>query len=237
MSLSAIKPSVGIILQARMGSTRLPGKVLMDLMGGHTVVGYLLRRLQQCRHVDKVIVATTTSSKDDVLVKWLEENKYSFYRGSEKDCLDRYYQAAGQHKLDIIVRITTDCVFVIPDVVDDMLEYYLANLRQIDYLSNRSYTNFPEGVDVEIFSYAMLKDAKQYASGPDELEHINYYFLRNDNKFRIRYYNHGLGIDYSRFKLSIDTAEDLERARRLFKDKGLSFFFSLKELAGILTKG
>jgi spore coat polysaccharide biosynthesis protein SpsF len=218
-----------------MGSSRLPGKVLKELTAGRTVLGYLLERLSNCRQADKILVATTTNPGDDILVEWLEERKYPYYRGSENDCLDRFYRAGKQFDIDATVRITSDCPLVIPAVVDEMITYYVNNRTQIDYLSNRQYTNFPEGLDVEIFSQELVKEAADNAFLQEEREHINYYFLKRDSRYRIRYYNHNLGYDYSCFKLSIDTQSDLDNCKTFFEKKQLPLDFSLHELIKVLT--
>ncbi|MBM4053440.1 MAG: acylneuraminate cytidylyltransferase [Planctomycetes bacterium] len=234
MSSNVTNPRVAIIVQARMGSTRFPGKILKEIVGAETVLGYLLKRLSSSKHANKIIVATTTNPKDNVLESWLKKNGYLFYRGNEDDCLDRFYQICAYYNVDIAVRITSDCPLVVPEVVDDMIFYYLNNYHEIDYLSNRQYTNFPEGIDVEIFSTKILTEAAENAVLKKEREHINYYFLNRDTQYRVRYYNHNLGFDYSRFKLSIDTYEDIERVRSLFKEKGLPLDFSLLQLIGVL---
>ncbi|GAA5262988.1 cytidylyltransferase domain-containing protein [Methanocalculus sp. MC3] len=231
-----LKPCVGIIIQARMGSTRLPNKVLMDLTTQDCILGYLLRRLSTCNSAHKIIVATTDNPKDDVIEMYLKNNNYLYFRGSEPDCLDRFYKTALKYKLDIIVRITADCPLIIPEIVDNMIDYYLNNVVHIDYLSNRQYTNFPEGLDIEIFNLNMLEDAVLNAKSADEREHINYYFLRRSDKYRVRYYNQNYGMDYSRFKLSIDTIQDYERIRALFVEKSLNINFSFLDLMNLLLE-
>ena len=231
------KKKVAVIVQARIGSSRLPGKVLMELVNGQSVLEFLLLRLSKCKYVDNVIVATTTNPKDDVLANWLKEKGVCFFRGSEDNCLERYLGALAQFPADIIVRITSDCPLIAPDVIDDMVAYYLNNRNEIDYLSNRAFTNFPEGLDTEILTLKMLKDAGKNATLQEEREHINYFFLNRPSQYRIRYYNHSLGCDYSRFKLSIDTVENLENARRLFSDKKLQTGFCFNELIKALMKG
>ncbi len=235
MSSNAINPCVGIVVQARLSSTRLPGKIFKDLAGGKSVVGYLIERLSTCTRVDRLIVATTTNPADDMLEAWLKQHNYLYYRGSEDDCLDRFYRASRIWGLDIIVRITSDCPLVVPDIVDDMICYYLNNRQWIDYLSNRQHANFPEGLDVEIFTFRMLEEANHNANRQKEREHINYYFLDRDSRYRVRYYNHGERYDYSRFKLSIDTPEDLEQIKNLFAVKNLPLAFSFNELTAVLT--
>jgi spore coat polysaccharide biosynthesis protein SpsF len=226
---------VGAIIQARMGSTRFPGKIHKVLIKGFTVLSYLLMRLSKCRMLDVVIVATTDNHGDDGLAAWLKEKNIPFFRGAEEDCLERIYLTCKKFKVDIVVRITSDCPLVVPEIVDKMLEYYFTNREHLDYLSNREYTNYPNGVDVEIFTFTHLEEAALNSKKLREREHINYYFLDRPEKFKIRYYNHCLGHDYSRFHLSIDTTSDLEYVNRLFSS-GLPENFSFKELADVLDQ-
>lgn len=219
-----------------MGSTRLPKKVLMEVVEGDSILGYLLKRLSSCKLADKVIVATTTNNKDDELEEWVKDRGYHYFRGSEADCLGRFYQVVEKYGIDIVVRITSDCPLVVPEVVDEMIVYYLNNSTEIDYLSNRQFTNFPEGMDVEIFSRKILEEAAKNAIKQEEREHINYFFLDRPLQYRIRYYNHNSGADYSRFKLSIDTHQELEQIRSFFIKKGLPFQFTFKELIDVLIK-
>lgn len=231
------KRGVAVIVQARMGSTRLPGKILMELMNGNTVLGFLLNRLSVCKRIDKVIVATSTNPKDNILEKWLTEKNCLYFRGNEENCVQRYQEAAEEFGVDIVVRITSDCPLIIPEVIDEMVKYYLDNLQAIDYLSNRQFTNFPEGLDVEIFTLKMLTEARKNATLKEEFEHINNFFLNRPSEYRIRYYNHNKGSDYSRFKLSVDTFEDLDGLRRLFSERHLTEEFSFDELIKRLESG
>jgi len=234
MGSSASEQRAGIIVQARLGSTRLPGKVLAELLPGVTVLGLLLERLARCRQARCLVVATSREPSDDRLADWLRQRGIAFFRGSESDCLERCHQAATLAGMDPVVRITADCPLVVPEVVDAMIAYYQANRDALDYLSNRQYTDFPEGLDVEVFSLALLEEAANCAIAARDREHINYYFLERDRRFRIRYFNHGLGRDLSRFKLSIDTAQDLAHIRGLLTAQGLGRDFSLARLAAAL---
>lgn len=233
-SLHSKEPIVSIIIQARMGSTRFPGKVLEMVVGDTSLLGFLLQRLRKCRKANALIVATSISPKDDILAKWLAARDNPFIRGSETDCLGRLAQAARSVSADVIVRITADCPLVLPEVVDAMIAYFLDNRGEIDYLSNRQYTNFPEGLDVEVFSMRLLNEATEKALERKEREHVNYYFLNRPQSFRIRYFCHDLGLDYSRFKLSVDTEDDLERIRSLFACHKLPLEFSFSELMAVL---
>jgi spore coat polysaccharide biosynthesis protein SpsF len=218
-----------------LGSTRLPGKVFAALVDGKSVLEYLLDRLASCTKLSQVIVATTTEARDDRLAAWLAEKGTACFRGSEADCLDRLYQAATKFGVEIIVRITSDCPLAVPEVVDEMVVYYLANADRLDYLSNRQFTNYPEGVDVEIFTIEMLRQAAAEATEDREREHINYFFLERPERFRICYYNHGLSRDYSNHKLSVDTQADLDLLINLFSS-GLPHNFTFRELADALDR-
>jgi spore coat polysaccharide biosynthesis protein SpsF len=219
-----------------MGSSRFPGKVLEEIIPGVSILDFLLQRLNTCRLADMIVVATTENPQDDKLVSWLLQKGVFYFRGSESDCLARYHDTCQAFGIGNVIRITADCPLVIPDVVNDMIRYYKRNIDWIDYLSNRQFTNFPEGLDVEIFSSRMLAEAMCEADKQDEREHINYFFLRRPSRYRIRYYNHNLSIDFSRFKLSIDTREDLFRINHMFQEKGLPHQFSLQQLMEALRE-
>jgi len=235
MFSDAIKPKVGIIVQARLGSKRLPQKIFKQLTPEHIVLEYLLKRLSNCHNYDCLVVATTKNLKDNVLAEWLDENNYLYYRGDEANCLKRYCETCNKFNIDIIVRITSDCPLVIPEIVDEMIGYYLNNRTEIDYLSNRQYTNFPEGLDTEIFSKRIIQEALRYAEKQEELEHINYFFLYRNQKYKIRYFNQNTGFDYSKYKLSIDTKSDLSRIQNLFFQNKLKYNFSFIDLINVLT--
>lgn len=230
------RPRVGAVVQARMGSTRLPGKMLMELLPGRTVIGYLLERLRICPDLDAVILATSVHGQDDPLAELAGRLGVPCFRGSESDCLERVHGACLANGVEVMARVTGDCPLVPPDVVSAMVRYFLANRDRLDYLSNRQFTDYPEGTDVEIFSADSLAQAAREASAPREREHINYFFLDRSDRFRIRYFNHAAGEDFSRFKLSIDTFADLERARALFTRHGLSPEFTLAGLLSTLTR-
>lgn len=229
-------PRIGAVVQARMGSTRLPGKMLMELQPERTVIGYLLERLKTCPDLDAVILATSVHALDDPLAELAGRLGVSCFRGSESDCLERVYGACLANGVDVMARVTGDCPLVPPDVVSAMVRHFLANRDRLDYLSNRQFTDYPEGTDVEVFNADSLALAAREARSPREREHINYFFLDQPDRFRIRYFNHVAGEDFSRFKLSIDTSADLERARALFTRHGLSPEFTLAELLSTLSR-
>lgn len=158
------------IVQARMGSTRLPGKVLLPL-AGKPVLEHVVTRLRRCHTFKTVVLATSTDPSDDPIVRWCHQNDVSYYRGSLNDVLDRYYQAATAYQADAIVRITADCPAIDPHVVDEVVVGFLAG----DYDAFSLAGEFPDGLDCQVFSYAAIARAWREATLPSEREHVGPY--------------------------------------------------------------
>ncbi len=142
------------IIQARLGSTRFPSKIIQKL-GDKTIIQVLIERLSKTKLIDKIVVATTKSKNDDQLVNHIKSLKKEFFRGSENDLLDRYYKTAKIYKPSYVLRITADCPFIDPHIVDKVISSHLKNKNFIT--SNISVPSFPDGLDVEIFDYEILK--------------------------------------------------------------------------------
>lgn len=193
------------IVQARMGSTRRPGKVLADIHG-KPLLGRLLDRLNATKLLNEIVVATTINNEDDILVEWLLSNNIKFFRGSEEDVLDRYYQCAHQFNADIIVRITADDPLKDPGVINHAIEMYLKN-DSADYVSNTIIPTYPEGIDVEVFSFNTLHKAHGLATKKSDREHVTPYIWRNREQFNLL--NFSAKIDMSSFRLTVDYEEDL----------------------------
>ena len=151
------------IVQARMGSTRLRGKVMRPL-AGQPVLWHVLTRVQACSQLDGVVLATTTRGEDECLVRLAEDLGVSVFRGSEADVLDRYYQAARRFSPSAVVRITADCPLIDPAVVGRAIETFHRAAGRYDYVSNTVERTFPDGQDVEVLSFQALKRAWQSAS-------------------------------------------------------------------------
>lgn len=201
------------IIQARMGSTRLPGKVLKDLVG-QPVLARVVNRTYQAESLDDVVVATTTQPADDIIVDLCQKRGWHFLRGSEKDVLDRYYQAASAFKADIIVRITSDCPLIEPEIIDRVVNEFLSYYPQVEYLSNTLIRTFPRGLDVEVVSFDALKKAWQEDDNPAWREHVTPYIWRHPEKFKIR--DVANDRDYSYMRWTVDTIEDLTLVRKIY---------------------
>ena len=173
------------IIQARTGSTRLPGKVLEDLMG-QPMLACVVNRTRRAKKLDAVVVATTTQPVDDAIVGLCKERGWPFFRGSEEDVLTRYYQAALAFKADVIVRITSDCPLIEPEIIDRVVNEFLVYYPKVDYVSNTLVRTFPLGLDVEVMSFGALKRAWQEDHNPAWREHATPYICRHPEKFKIR---------------------------------------------------
>ena len=196
--------TVGCIIQARMGSTRLPGKVLLELKEGKTVLNYVINQLSFCRTIDKIIVATTTLTEDDDIVNFCKINNIEYFRGDAKNVLDRHYQCAMKYSFSTIIRMPSDKPLLDPTVVDDIVEIF--NSNSYDYITNFLPSTTPGGTEVEVFSFESLKRSWNDAELPSEKEHVTNHMYNNNNKFKI--FNVTNKEDLSRFRWVVDRKED-----------------------------
>ncbi len=192
------------IVQARMGSVRFPAKV-MAKVHERPLIEILLERLSRANQVDKIIIATTDQSVDDVLASHCTQLGYGVYRGSETDVLDRYYQAALTENPDTIVRVTGDCPLIDPHLVDDIVADFMQS--DADYVSNTSPATYPDGLDVEVFSFSSLAIAWRDGHAERYREHVTPY-LRESGNFKTR--NQTGLVDHSMQRWTVDEPEDLE---------------------------
>lgn len=206
------------VIQARMGSTRLPGKVMRQLVGMPMLVRDV-RRVERAQTVRGVVVATTTEPMDDVICDVCEQHGWRCFRGSEVDVLDRYYRAAVAHRADVVVRITSDCPLIEPEVIDRVVGEFLRNASETDYACNfLPRRTFPRGLETEVMSFAALERAWREDDNPAWREHVTPYIYRNPERFRI------LGVvndlDCSEMRWTVDTLEDFEFVRRVYEHFG-----------------
>ncbi len=203
----------GIIIQARTGSTRLPGKVVKNIEG-KTVLEHVIERLKRLKKEKKIILATTDKKEDDVLEKIAKKCQVSVFRGSENDVLDRFYQAAKLFDVDPIVRITADCPLLDPKIVKEVVDFYSEN--NFDYVCNAHPPTFPDGMDVEVFSFKILEECWQKAKTPEEREHVTPYIFKNQQKFNVG--NFLSKEDFYDLRLVLDEKEDLVLIRKIYKE-------------------
>jgi spore coat polysaccharide biosynthesis protein SpsF len=199
------------IIQARMGSTRLPGKVLKDLAGA-TVLERVVSRLRRCRLVSEVVVATSAEQADDAILNECQRLGTDVFRGSEQDVLDRYYRAAQQARAEVVVRITSDCPLIDPGVSDKTIQAFLS--ERPDYASNALERTYPRGLDTEVMTFDALKSAWTEARQAYQREHVTPFLYQHPERFKL------LSVkgdrDYSQCRWTLDTPEDLEFLRAVY---------------------
>jgi spore coat polysaccharide biosynthesis protein SpsF len=197
---------IGCIIQARMGSTRLPGKVMKKLDLQNYSLDYTINQLNECPSLKKIIIATTMNPEDDVIENFANEKKINIFRGDSEDVLSRYYHCAKTFSLDSIIRVTGDCPLIDPKIVEKGIKIYLK--ENCDYLTNTSPRTFPDGNETEIFSFSALTNAFNNATLPSEREHVTPYFRNNPKDFRI--YNFTNNEDISNLRWTLDYDIDLK---------------------------
>ncbi|NQY73968.1 MAG: glycosyltransferase family protein [Candidatus Margulisbacteria bacterium] len=203
MALKNKSPKIGIIVQARMSSTRLPGKVMLPLWN-KPILGYLLDRISHCTLVNSIIVATSDSSKDSIIQSYCQSQNILCFRGNESDVLNRYVTCATQHQLDIIIRVTGDCPLMDPILINDFVTFFLAH--NYDYVSNTIFPTYPDGLDIEIFTYDSLCLAHKMAKLPSEREHVTPFIKNHSDCFKL--YNIAQPKKLDTYRLTLDEPED-----------------------------
>jgi spore coat polysaccharide biosynthesis protein SpsF len=225
-------PSVNVvaIIQARMSSTRLPGKVLLPL-AGKPVLEHVVSRIAQCSTIDAIVVATSLDPSDDVIEQWSREHAVTCFRGSLYDVLDRYYQAARVHGADVIVRITADCPAIDPTIVDKVVQGYLDSSSDFFGMAGE----FPDGLDCTVFSFSAIQRAWREATLPSEREHVGPYIEKNPHLFKSGKLELFSGLAHLRWTL--DEPQDLtflqEVFSRLYRDNPT---FHAEDVLGLLQR-
>jgi spore coat polysaccharide biosynthesis protein SpsF len=220
------------IIQARVNSTRLPNKVFAKIEG-YPLIWHVINRIKKSKKIDNIIIATSDNILDDVIENWCLENAIQCYRGSESNVLERFYFAASKMKAKIIVRITADDPFKDPEIIDGVI--YMLEKENLDFAYNNNPPSFPEGLDIEVFTYGALKFAFESSKDSFEQEHVTQYFYRNKNLFKQK--NFSFIKDISHFRWTIDREKDLEMTREiyrhLFKKNNI---FLLEEILNLLEE-
>lgn len=216
--MSAIQPHIGIITQARMTSSRLPGKIFKEIQG-KKLLQYHTDRLK--RSGFDIVIATTINESDDCICNFSKEQEINFFRGDENNVLSRFYEAAHQFKLDVIVRVTSDCPLIDPHLIRNSVEKYVRLNNQKLYMSNVIDRTFARGFDFEIFSFELLQDAFNHATKQPELEHVTPY-IRENRSGKVELYNIKQSVNNSNLRITVDTADDFELVRQLIEKHDVS---------------
>ena len=205
---------IDCIIQARMGSTRLPGKVMMKVDKTNTILSHVINQLKSSKKIDKIIIATTDLQEDDVIVNHAKILKTNLFRGNAVDVLDRYYQCAKKFSSKIIVRITADNPLIDPNIVDDIINQFLKNSS--DYITNANPRTYPYGTEVEVFSFQALEKASNNAKKPSEREHVTPYFHNNKEEFKI--FNIKFTENLSHLRWTVDKENDLKFVKKIISE-------------------
>lgn len=219
------------VVQARMGSSRLPGKVLKDL-AGESVLARVVQRLHRSSLISEVVIATSASAGDRAVLREAERLNVRCFRGSEADVLDRFYQAARVFHADVVVRITSDCPLIDPEVTDKTVRAFMK--EQPDYASNGLERTYPRGLDTEAMTADALARAWRKANEPHQREHVTPFLYEHPELFRI------LSVrsdsDYSAHRWTLDTAEDLDFIRAVYKRFGNGGDFSWRDVLQLVER-
>jgi spore coat polysaccharide biosynthesis protein SpsF len=230
-------PRVVGIVQARMGSTRLPGKVLEDIAGKPMLL-WVVERVRRAETVDSVVIATTTEAGDDQVVKCCEENGIPFFRGENEDVLQRYLSAAREFRADVVLRITADCPLMDPKVIDKTVDAFLEHYPEVDFVSNRGSDRirrtYPIGMDVEVMTVGALERAGREATKDFQREHVTPFLYQQAGSLRT------LSVDsdgdYGSLRWTVDTAEDLAFVRQIYSRFPGQEDFGMQEILDLLAR-
>ena len=201
---------INCILQARMGSKRLPGKVLLEIDDSQKIIDFIIKQLENTK-INELVIAIPDNQEDDILYNHLENLKINCFRGSTFDVLDRYYQCANHFSFKHIMRLTGDNPLIDPNIVDRAIDNYSS--AECDYLTNSLQRTFPYGTEIEIFTFSALQTAWKYAKKNSEREHVTPYFYNNPEKFKICHLTQT--TDQSKYRYTVDRKEDLLLVRQI----------------------
>ena len=219
--------SVLAIVQARMGSTRFPGKVLKEV-NGKSLIEILFTRLGKSKIIDKIILATSTNVENNFLAETVEKLGFDVFRGSENDVLDRYYQAAREYNSEVVVRITGDCPIIDPRLVDSVIKLYQES--NVDYVSNTAPPTYPDGMDTEVFSFVALEATHRQAEQAFDREHVTP-FIRTSGQFKCKNYKNKK--DFSGERWTVDDLEDFEVVKNIINHFAPNLDFSWNDVIGL----
>jgi spore coat polysaccharide biosynthesis protein SpsF len=222
------------IIQARMGSTRLPGKVL-EKVNGVPLLKIMLDRVALSKRINQVVIATSTLANDDQIVEFCRNEGVEVFRGSEEDVLSRYFECATEYGATTVVRLTSDCPLIDPDVIDDVVKLFESS--GVDFAANTlppDKTTFPDGSDVEVFSYSALSRANREAEELSHREHVTCYFWRDPTlNFKIQQLQNS--DDWSKYRFTVDYPEDLEVIKQILTNQSKSkYTLGLAEIVKFL---
>jgi spore coat polysaccharide biosynthesis protein SpsF len=220
-----------IIVQARMTSTRLPGKVLKTVLD-KPLLEYQIERLRRIKLADEIVIATTTNETDQPIVDFCNRLDLPFFRGSEGDVLSRYYMAAVQYKADVVVRVTSDCPVIDPAISGEAIGFFFKPQNNYDYLRLFQY---PRGLDTEVFTFKALEESYFEATEKPDREHVTPFLYRHPERYDVKYMSPS--TDYSHHRWTVDTPEDFELVKRIIEELyPIKKVFDFADILDVLKK-
>lgn len=223
-----------VIVQARMSSTRLPGKVLKKVLN-KPLLEYQIERITKSELIDDIIIATTNNEADKAILDYCIKKRINCFCGSEEDVLARYYQAAKEYNADVVIRLTGDCPLIDPIVVDKIIKYFFENSNRYDYVSNIIKRTYPRGMDTEVFTFKALEKTYLNAEKSYEKEHVTPYIYNNPHIYSIA--NVVNVKDLSSFRLTVDTIEDFKLIEIIIENLQIqNKNFSLNDIINLLEQ-
>ncbi len=235
MKLNEMK--IVTVIQARMSSTRLPGKVMLPILSKPLLIR-MIERVTAATLVEDIVIATSTNTDDDAIDKLCEQEKIKCFRGHLTDLLDRHYQVGKKFGAEAVVKIPSDCPLIDPKVIDKVLQHYISNADKFDYVSNLHPATYPDGNDVEVVSFSALARAWKEAAKDFEREHTTPYIWENPDKFRIANVVWETGLNYSTtHRWTIDFDEDYQFIKNIFEELyPCNPTFSLNEILDLVER-
>ena len=222
--------NISVIIQARMGSSRLPGKIMKEIID-KPMIEYLLDRVSKSKMINEIIVATSDKKENIEFIDFLKSKNVNYFVGDEEDVLCRYYLSAKKYNITDIVRITAACPIVDSKVIDNIVKKYIED--DVDYTSNIFPRSFPKGLDTEVFSFHSLFKAHNEANSVYDREHVTPY-IRESGNFKVS--NLSLDKDYSNYRLTVDWEEDLKLIKKIFNFFKPDIFFNWLDVVDLLKK-
>ena len=219
------------IVQARMSSTRLPGKSMADVCG-HPMLWHVVSRVRRAKLVEKVVVATSGAIADDAIASFCDSEGVPCFRGDENDVLDRFYQAAKFYRADALVRITADCPLTDPAVIDKVVACFQEG--NYDYVTNAIRYTYPDGLDTEVFSFLALERAWREAREPADREHVTAYFMNGE--FRTANVESEVPVEPGSYRWTVDYPSDLEFVRKIYTEFDVDGHFGLQDVFNLLRE-
>lgn len=201
-------------VEARMASSRFPGKILKDILGKPSLE-HLVDRVRKSKLIDEVVIATTVNPLDDSVEEWAKSSDISFYRGSEEDVLSRVLEAAKAYQADLIVELTGDCPLLDPVLIDEVIQHYLDN--DFDYVSNNKERSYARGFDTQIFSVNVLDEVNRLTQDPADREHVSLYIYEHPERYKLSTVKAPPALFAPEMRLCVDTPEDFQVVNSIFQ--------------------